>query len=344
MISLQHISNYILQDFSLDIRDGELLVLVGPSGAGKTTLLNVVAGLTGYEGRVLLHGNPVDRLPPSRREVAYVFQELLLFPHLTVMKNLLLAMKRLRMGRAEKKAKAEHILNVFRISHLSGRYPHELSGGEQQRAAIARAVATRPKVLLLDEPFGSLDFRTSRYLRQELKKQQRQLGLTTLFVTHNLFEARELGDRIAVLKNGRLELTGDPEEVCFNRECPEKGFLEKPNILECSRCTCLENGLLEVDWAGITLLVPDEGRHVSQVAIPPDEIYISPERPPGPPINRFEGSVHTVRHDDGVAQVVVKVGGELLRVEMAPEHFDALNVAQGQAVHGILKLRALKGL
>jgi len=190
----------------------------------------------------------------------------------------------------------------------------------------------------------SLDFRTARYLRQELQKQQRKLALTTLFVTHNLAEARELGDRIAVIKNGHLEQQGSPQDVWFNQACSESGFLEKPNLLACTYSVSLGNGLVEVGWAGIKLLVPDDGHRIERVAILPDEIYISSEKAPGPPINRFTGCVSEIHFDDGIAQLVVDVAGETLRVEMNPEHFDALNVTSGQQVHGILKLRALKGV
>ena len=344
MISLQHISNFILKDINFEIQEGELLVLVGPSGAGKTTLLNVLAGLSPYQGSVLFDGKPIDRLPPFRRKVGYVFQDLLLFPHLTVFENLLVAMKRLSAGTVQKRARADQLLQAFRMERFSTRYPHELSGGEQQRIALARAVATEPSILLLDEPFVSLDFRTTRYLRQELKKQQRQRRLTTLFVTHNLAEARELGDRIAVFKNGRIEQVGTPQDVWFSQACSETGFLEKPNILECSYSTGLGNGLIEVGWSGYKLLVPDDGCPVSRVAILPDDIYISAERAPGPPINRFEGCIRTIQPGDGVAQVIVAVRGVDLRVEMNPEHFEALNVSEGDAVHGILKLRALRGM
>lgn len=344
MISLRNISNHFLRDVNLDIRDGELLALVGPSGAGKTTLLNVAAGLTGYTGSVLFHGRPVDRLPPRRRDIGYVFQDLLLFPHLSIERNLTLAMRRLAIGRSEKKDRARRILEAFRIAELRQRFPHELSGGEQQRVALARAVVARPKLLLLDEPFANLDFRTARYLRQELKKQQRRLGLTSLFVTHNLAEARELGDRIAVMKQGRVEQKGTIEEIWFQQELDETGFLEKPNILQCSYAVNLGNGLVEVGWAGTKLLVPDDGGSVERVAILPDEIYISAEKAMGPPINRFTGRVHAVNRADGIVQVEVGVGEDRLRVEMSPEHFLALNVAEGQQVHGILKLRALKGL
>lgn len=178
-ISLRSISNHALREVSLDIADREFLVLVGPSGAGKTSLLNVLAGLSPYQGRVLFQGKPVDHLPPHRREVGYVFQDLLLFPHLSVQKNLLLAMRRLKLSRQQKRDKADEILELFRLEHLAGRLPGELSGGEKQRSALARAVASEPKILLLDEPFASLDFRTARYLRQELKRLQQRLGLTT---------------------------------------------------------------------------------------------------------------------------------------------------------------------
>lgn len=344
MISLQNICNHVLRSVNLDLRDGELLALVGPSGSGKTTLLNVAAGLTRYSGRVLFDGTAVDLLPTCRREIGYVFQDLLLFPHMSVEQNLLLAMQRLAIARADKKKRVRQILEAFRIESLADRLPHTLSGGEQQRVALARAVVTRPKLLLLDEPFASLDFRTARYLRQELKKQQRRLGITTLFVTHNLAEARELGDRIAVMKQGCLEHKGTIEEIWFQHELDSIGFLEKPNILNCSYSTHLGNGLVEVGWAGIKLLVPDDGGSIERVAILPDEIYISTEKAMGPPINRFVGRVSAINRDDGIVQVVVSVGEETLRVEMSPEHFLALNTEPGQQVYGILKLRALKGL
>lgn len=344
MIALRGISNYVLHDVSLDISDAELMVLVGPSGAGKTTLLNVVAGLTSYTGQVLLHGTRVDGLPPCRRCVGYVFQDLLLFPHLTVEQNLLLAMTRLDIGQAEKIARAGEILRTFRMAHLTYRYPRQLSGGEQQRVALARAVVARPKILLLDEPFANLDFRTARYLRQELKKQQQRLGLTTLFVTHNLAEARELGDRIAVLQHGRLEQIGPVQEILFNHAWAAGDFLERPNVLQCCDCRCLENGLVEVRWAGLKVLVSDEGRPVSRLSILPRDIYISSLPAPGPPINRFTGTISAIHHDDGLARIEVAVGTETLRVEMTPENLDALDAGPGEQVHGILKLRSLRGL
>jgi ABC-type sulfate/molybdate transport systems ATPase subunit len=341
-VSLQQISNFVLKEISLDIAPGELLVLIGPSGAGKTTLLNVLAGLVPYQGRVTFGGRSADRLPPHKRRVGYVFQDLLLFPHLTVEKNLLLAMRCLDLTRGEKQARAEEILDLFRIRGLSDRLPEALSGGEKQRAALARAVAGRPKILLLDEPFASLDFRTARYLRQEFKRLQKRLALSTLFVTHNLREARELGDRIAVFHKGRLEQTARPDEIWFTPG-EESEFLEKPNLLPCRNQVSLENGLVQVQWAGFNILVPDEDRTFTHLAILPREIYISPLPPPGPPTNRFVGTVKEIREKEGAVQVSVQVGTEVLFVEISPDHLSAMRLAEGDRVHGILKLRALRG-
>lgn len=342
-ISLCRISNFILRGVEFDIDQGELLVMLGPSGAGKTTLLNVVAGLVPYQGQVMFDGRSVDRLPPHRREVGYLFQDLLLFPHLTVEKNLLLAMGRLDLGRREKQARAEEILSLFRLGHLRGRLPGDLSGGEKQRTALARAIASLAKILLLDEPFASLDFRTARYLRQEFKRLQKRLGLTTLFVTHNLHEAQELADRIAVLRAGRLERVGRPDEIWFSGGS-ESEFLEKPNLWACRNYARLDNGLVQVQWAGLKILVPDEGREFTHLAILPHEVYISPLPPPGPPINRFTGTVKEIRENDGAVQVTVEVGKETLRAEINQDHLSAMSLAPGDRVHGILKLRALRGV
>lgn len=342
-ISLQGITNFILKRVDLHIAQGELIVIIGPSGSGKTTLLNVIAGLASYEGRVLFSGRPIDGLPAHRRRVGYLFQDLLLFPHLTVLRNLLLAMGRLEMNRREKLAWAAEALALFRLEPLQGRLPRDLSGGEKQRVALARAIASKPEILLLDEPFASLDFRTARYLRQEFRRLQKQLLLTTLFVTHNLYEARELADRVAVLRNGCIEGFDRPERIWFSGGI-ETDFLEKPNLLACRNQVSLANGLVEVQWGGMKVLAPDEGHPYTHLAILPHEVFISPLPPPGPPINRFTGTVQEVREHDGTAQVTIQVGDETLRVDTSGEHLSAMNLSRGSQVHGILKLRALRGV
>ena len=214
-IELKNISQYICRQVNLKIRDKELLVLLGPNGAGKTTLVNIIAGLTDYEGSVLFNDVPVDKLPSHKREVGYLFQDLVLFPHLDVAANIAYGLRAKKQPQHQVEARVNELLQMMKIEHLASRYPKHLSGGEKQRVALARALAPSPRVLLLDEPLSSLDVPTTKYLRTELKQLQQRLGITTVYVTHDLQEAEEMADRIAVLQDGHLEQVGKPEEVFF---------------------------------------------------------------------------------------------------------------------------------
>lgn len=200
-------SRYVKVDH-LGIKKGELMVLIGPSGAGKSTLLNILAGFMPHTGQILLDGRAVHTLPSHRRRIGYLFQDLYLFPHMTVFENLKIAMQARKLKKAQVIQEIDTLLELFRITDLSKSYPGQISGGEKQRVAMARAMACKPDLLLLDEPLSHLDYRTARYLRSEFKRVQRQFCLTTLFVTHDLQEARELGDRILVMEKGYLRLSG----------------------------------------------------------------------------------------------------------------------------------------
>jgi len=189
----------------LEVRPGELLVLLGPNGAGKTTLLNVIAGLVPYQGSVMFDGSSMDAVPARFRKIGYVFQDLVLFPHLDVGSNIAYGLRSYGTPKPEREQRVSELLHMLAIEHLSGHFPAKLSGGEKQRVALARALAPRPEILLLDEPFNSLDSQTSGFLRAELKHLQNDLGATTVFVTHDLSEAEELGDRIAIVKDGLVE-------------------------------------------------------------------------------------------------------------------------------------------
>jgi ABC-type sugar transport system ATPase subunit len=204
-VRLSQITNDILKGVDLEIGTGELVVMVGPSGAGKTTLLNVIAGFVQYRGQVLFDAAPVDCIPTHRRKVGYVFQELMLFPHLSLEKSLRLSMRAQKIRHEEWEERSEELMRLLKIGHLKCRLPVELSAGERQRAALARALACRPRILLMDEPFSNLDFQTAGYLRREFKALHRNLDLTTLFVTHNIREAEELADRIALMSSGRIQ-------------------------------------------------------------------------------------------------------------------------------------------
>ena len=204
-----------LDAVDLDVAGGELLVVVGPSGSGKTTLLRLISGLeTPTAGEIRIAGKDLAGVPPHRRNVALVFQNLALYQHLRVRDNLAFGLNQERSDKRGADQQIAQVAGMLGIGHLLDRYPAELSGGEQQRVALGRTIVRRPAALLLDEPLSSLDAPVRRGLRQELKRLQRQLGVPTIYVTHDPVEALMMGDRIAVLDQGCLQQIGSPSEIC----------------------------------------------------------------------------------------------------------------------------------
>lgn len=204
----------VLHGVDLDIAPGEFVSLLGPSGCGKTTLLRVLAGLEGAdEGTVLLGGGDVSRVPTNRRDIGMVFQSYSLFPHLRVVDNTAFGLRRRGVGKTEAARRALDALALVGLADLADRFPHQLSGGQQQRVALARALVTEPRVLLLDEPLSALDAKVRVQLRDEIRRIQLRLGITTVFVTHDQEEALAVSDRIAVMNAGRIEQIGSPEEL-----------------------------------------------------------------------------------------------------------------------------------
>jgi sulfate transport system ATP-binding protein len=204
----------VVNDVSLSIQAGEFLVLLGPSGSGKSTLLRAIAGLTEIDhGRVSLHGRDVTGVPAREREVGFVFQHYALFKHMTVAHNIEFALQVRGVKAAERRARREELLGLVALDGMDDRLPSELSGGQQQRVAVARALAHRPKVLLMDEPFGALDAKIREELRRTIRKIQRELGIATILVTHDQEEAFALADRIGVMHQGRLLECAAPDEL-----------------------------------------------------------------------------------------------------------------------------------
>src|SRR5581483_3141330 len=190
---------------SLSFHDGEFFGLLGPSGSGKTTLLRAVAGFIELDsGTVLLDGADIGRVPVHKRDIGMVFQNYALFPHMTVFDNVAFGLSVRKMESAAIKQRVDEILALVRLGGLQGRKPKQLSGGQQQRVALARALVTRPKVLLLDEPLGALDKHLREEMQVELRRIQREVGITTIFVTHDQEEAMTLCDRIAILNQGKI--------------------------------------------------------------------------------------------------------------------------------------------
>jgi ABC-type Fe3+/spermidine/putrescine transport system ATPase subunit len=203
-----------LDDVELEIAEGEFFCLLGPSGCGKTTTLNLLGGfVTPSAGVIYIRGEQVDRLPPHARDVNTVFQSYALFPHMTVAENVGFGLKMAHVGRRDRAGRVADALAMVGLERLGDRHPRELSGGQQQRVAVARALINRPSVLLLDEPLGALDLKLRKRLQLELAEIHREVGGVFVYVTHDQEEALGLADRIAVMRNGRIEQVGSPREI-----------------------------------------------------------------------------------------------------------------------------------
>jgi spermidine/putrescine ABC transporter ATP-binding subunit len=203
-----------LDGVSLEIASGELLTILGPSGSGKTTLLKVVAGFeTADAGRVLVDGVDITAMPPARRDIGMVFQNYALFPHLTVARNVAFPLEMRNVGKTELERRVAEALELVELKGYGLRLPRQLSGGQQQRVALARAIVFNPRLLLLDEPFGALDRKLRETMQLEVRRLQRRLGLTTIFITHDQEEALVLSDRIAVMNKGSIEQVASTNEI-----------------------------------------------------------------------------------------------------------------------------------
>ncbi len=199
---------------SLEIQAGEFFTLLGPSGSGKSTLLNLVLGaLQPDEGEILVGGEPITSVPIHKRNIGMVFQNYALFPHMTVFKNIAFPLGIRRMGKAEIAKRVEEVLELVQLSGFGNRYPSQVSGGQQQRIATARAIAAKPPLILMDEPLGALDVKLRVEMQEQLRLLHRSLGVTVIYVTHDQDEAMTLSDRIAVMHDGRIEQVGTPREV-----------------------------------------------------------------------------------------------------------------------------------
>ncbi len=285
----------------------------------------------------------MDRVPPHRRGIGYLLQDLALFPHLTVRANIAYGLKAQGYNGAVVAGRVDELLAALRIEKLKGRYTQNLSGGEKQRVAVARALAPFRKILLLDEPTSSLDAQTAKYLRAELAVLLRRLEITTVFVIHDLAGAEEIADRIAIMHAGRIEQAGPPDEIFFSpRTGVVREFIGTPNILACENSSPISHGLVEVTCGDMRIVLPCEGNTIRKIAIPPRDIYISDTKPPGPALNRYTGKVLEITPDGPVTHVRVLVGKQALLAELPAEALQAMSLEVGGQVHVIVKLRRLR--
>ena len=321
-----------VDSLSLDIHAGEFFALLGPSGCGKTTLLRMLAGFeTPDEGRILLDGRDIAYVPPYLRPINMMFQNYALFPHLSVRDNIAFGLKRARMPRSEVAARVAEMVALVRLEGLEKRRPDQLSGGQRQRVALARSLARRPKLLLLDEPLAALDKKLRENTQAELMELQRRLGLTFIIVTHDQDEAMSLAGRIGVMDAGRLEQVATPRELY---EAPRSRwiaeFVGDVNLFE-GRLDVPESGqtmatrlAVATRDAGTIYVAGPREKPVKQalcVAIRPEKVKLS-RRPPASDdpqtLNRLEGVVADVSYLGGTTSYKVRLdGGALIRSSMA---------------------------
>ncbi|GAB1616011.1 ABC transporter ATP-binding protein [Pseudomonas sp. NGC7] len=224
----------VFENIDCQIERGEFVTLLGPSGCGKSTLLRCIAGLTPVDGgRILLDGQDIVPLSPQKRGIGMVFQSYALFPNMTVEQNVAFGLRMQKVKADESQARVREVLDLVELGSFAGRYPHQLSGGQCQRVALARSLVTRPRLLLLDEPLSALDARIRKHLREQIRAIQRELGLTTIFVTHDQEEALTMSDRIFLMNQGRIVQSGDAETL-YNAPVDlfAAGFIGNYNLLD----------------------------------------------------------------------------------------------------------------
>jgi multiple sugar transport system ATP-binding protein len=305
-----------LKNVSLTVNNGEFCVLLGASGCGKTTLLRIVAGLeTADSGVVKIGDRDVTALPPRHRNIAMVFQNYAVFPHMTIRDNIGFGLNVKRVPTAQVDASVKRMAGLMHIDHLLDRYAGQLSGGQRQRVAVARALATQPDVLLMDEPLSNLDALLRLEMRSELKGLLRELGTTTLYVTHDQVEAMSLADRIAVMNGGVIEQYDAPQPVYdFPRTVFVGGFIGNPPMNFVTDQT---------HWAALGTAAHTRAR---TLGIRPEDLTLESDG--------LAAQVRVIEMLGSMQQLTVRTGESMLRVNIAPD----VTIAAGATVH--LKARS----
>jgi putative spermidine/putrescine transport system ATP-binding protein len=301
-----------LDGLSLTIAPGELVALLGPSGCGKTTALRLLAGLEEADGgRVVIAGKDVTGLPTSRRNVGMVFQAYSLFPHMVAWENVAFGLQMRKVGTAERKKRALEALELVGLGRVANRYANQMSGGQQQRVALARALAIRPQVLLLDEPLSALDAKVRARLRDEIRRIQLEVGITTLFVTHDQEEALAIADRVGVMQSGHLEQLGPPTLV-YTR--PATPFVAEFVGLTNRLAGTVKGGSVEVRGVQLPLVQPDIADGPATALVRPEAVTLigRGDAEEGPLV----GTVLTVAFLGAVSRVTVDLGDTTVLAQM----------------------------
>jgi len=320
---------------SLSIQRGDLVTLLGPSGCGKTTTLRLIAGFEfPTSGRILLDGQAINDLPPHKRDMSMVFQSYAIFPHLNVFENIAYGLNVQRRPGAEIKQRVARVLELVELTGLENRAPNQLSGGQQQRVALARALIMEPKVLLMDEPLSNLDAKLREQMRTEIRRIQKRLGITSVYVTHDQVEAMTLSDQVVVMNQGKIEQIGPPTEI-YRRPATRfvADFIGRANFVE---ATVRErrDGLLVLDALGAALtapapVAPFRPGETATLVIRPEMIELVDDAARHP--QSVAGIIRRAAYLGNVIEYDVEVAGQLLAlVERDPRRAEIY--PEGQAV------------
>ena len=338
-----------LNGVSVTIREGEFFTLLGPSGCGKTTLLRMIAGFNSIEGGDFYFGDRrINDVPAHKRDIGMVFQNYAIFPHLTVAENVAYGLKARKVAKAEIKRRVQEALELVQIADLADRKPSDLSGGQQQRVALARAFVVEPSVLLMDEPLSNLDAKLRVQMRTVIKKLQRRLGITTIYVTHDQEEALAVSDRIAVMKAGRIMQIGTPQQIYAHPENPfVAGFIGVSNFLECEVNAPLAGKAAVSIKNELNITVPVSRTYTGKgkISARPEQLFFSESGMPGTILfSTFLGDFieYEVELDDGQNLIVNEYTKDTATVHSDGEKvhlsFDPLRISLYDANEEVLSL------
>jgi molybdate transport system ATP-binding protein/molybdate/tungstate transport system ATP-binding protein len=336
MIKIDNISKdlgeFFLKDVTLDIENGTYFMILGPTGAGKTILLESIAGIYYPDkGRIWMDGRDITNTPPRSRNISMVYQDYMLFPHLTVRDNIAFGLKLKNVLKEKIKEKIEGMSRMLNIHHLLHRFPGTLSGGEKQRIAIARAMVTEPKALLLDEPLSALDTQTRDNLRRELKEIHSITKITIVHVTHSFEEVFSLGDSIAVMNEGKIIQIGKPDEV-FKKPKSEfvANFVGVENLFKGN--STINNGISDININGINVVSTTCKSGDWIVSVRPEDILVSKKSIESSARNSFNGKITDIVDKGAIIKIVVDCGITFSAI-ITRRSFDDMELTKGMSAY-----------
>ncbi|GAB5376392.1 MAG: ABC transporter ATP-binding protein [Acuticoccus sp.] len=320
---------FAAKNVTLDVAEGEFLVLLGPSGCGKTTTLRMIAGFVEpSSGSIRIGGNDITNLPPWRRNTGLVFQNYALFPHLTVAGNVAFGLEMRKVAKAEADEKVREALALVRLDHLADRLPRQLSGGQQQRVALARALVFRPDILLLDEPLSNLDAKLRQEVRVEIRSLQQRLGITTVMVTHDQEEALTMSDRLVVMNEGEVRQVGSQRDL-YERPADSfvAGFVGRSSFIRGTMA-----GDVLTSEGGLAIKCAKSVSGPATMALRPERVWVGPD-PLGDFDNKFKGKVTFVSYLGSLTDIHIAMSDKDEVIAQVPNQDGSVLPAVGDEVH-----------